>query len=171
MMGVASGESTIVPATASTEPIADKRQQGQQVVRQNALWAMGAGAVPLPFIDVLGITAVQLRMVKQLCAVYGTGFDERAAKHVITSLMASLGSIAVGIGLTGSLLKTVPFVGQALGAVGVSITAGAAVQATGKVLLHHFQGGGTLQSLDTAHLSGYLREEFEKAKASLEELW
>jgi len=79
------------------------------------MWAMGAGAIPVPFVDVLGIAAVQLRMVKQLCALYGLEFNERDARSLIAALLASMGSVAVGTSLLGSLLKVVPVLGQALG--------------------------------------------------------
>jgi uncharacterized protein (DUF697 family) len=135
------------------------------------MWALGAGAVPVPFVDVLGIAAVQLRMVKQLCVLYGLEFNERDAKSLVAALMASLGSVAVGTTLMGSLLKSVPLVGQAMGGAAVALTAGAVVHAIGNVFIQHFSAKGTLESFDPAQLCGYFREEFAKAKSSIGKIW
>lgn len=162
-------------AAGDTAPNAEvtsaRHAHAQHIVRQNAVWAFGAGAVPVPLLDVLGIAAVQLRMVKQLCLVYRVEFREQDAKNLIASLMASLGSVAVGAGLMGSLLKALPLVGQTMGGAAVAITAGASVHAIGNVFIRHFDAKGTLQSLDTARMRGYFREEFEKAKRSVREGW
>jgi uncharacterized protein (DUF697 family) len=149
----------------------DMLERALHVVRENALWAMGAGAVPIPVLDVLGIAAVQLRMVKQLCAIYEVEFSERNAKSVIVSLLASTGSVVIGTGLLGSLLKAVPLVGQAAGAAAVGITAGAVVHALGNVFVQHFNAKGTLQSLDPAKMRRYLREELQKAKTTVRDSW
>jgi uncharacterized protein (DUF697 family) len=149
----------------------DKLAEAQRIVRRNTIWAMGAGAVPIPFLDVLGIAAVQLRMVKDLCVVYGIDFHERQSKHIVASLMTSMGSVAVGTGVVGSLLKSVPLVGQTVGAAALAMTAGASVHAIGNVFVRHFEAKGTLVDFDPAEMRGYFRDEFEKAKSTLREVW
>jgi len=135
------------------------------------MWAMGAGAIPVPFVDVLGIAAVQLRMVKQLCALYGLEFNERDARSLIAALLASMGSVAVGTSLLGSLLKVVPVVGQALGGAAVTLTAGAAVHAIGSVFVQHFSAKGTLEDFDPTQMYGFVREELARAKNSIGKSW
>jgi uncharacterized protein (DUF697 family) len=150
---------------------ADELAQAHRIVRQSALWAMGAGALPVPILDVLGLAAVQLRMVKQLCTLYGLEFNEREARSLIAALMASMGSVAMGAGLMGSLLKSVPLVGQTMGGAAVALSAGASVRAIGTVFVQHFDAKGTLQNFDPAQMYGYFREEFAKAKSSIREIW
>lgn len=167
----ASSTSVKDTATPRNEAGSARLEHARHIVRQNAIWAFGAGAVPIPILDVLAIAAVQLRMVKQLCVVYRVEFSEHDAKNLIASLMASLGSVAVGAGVMGSLLKSLPLVGQTMGGAAVAITAGASVHAIGNVFVQHFNAKGTLQSLDTARMGGYFREEFEKAKRNVRDAW
>jgi uncharacterized protein (DUF697 family) len=71
----------------------------------------------------------------------------------------------------GSLLKSVPLVGQALGGAAVALTAGAVVHAIGNVFVQHFSAKGTLESFDPVQMCGYFREEFAKAKSSVGKIW
>jgi uncharacterized protein (DUF697 family) len=145
-------------------------EQARQIVRQNTLWAMGAGALPIPLLDIFGIAAVELRMVKQLCGAYGVDFNKRDAKMLITALMASTGSVALGTGV-GSLLKAVPLVGPAAGCAAVALAAGTFVHAIGNVFVQHFAAKGTLKSLDPAQMRGYFGEEIAKAKNNIRDIW
>ena len=39
-------------------------------IDSHVLWAMGAGAIPIPFLDTAAVTAIQLNMFKELCMIY-----------------------------------------------------------------------------------------------------
>jgi uncharacterized protein (DUF697 family) len=139
------------------------------IVRRNALWAMGVGLVPLPVVDVLGVSAVQLKMVRELAEHHHLPFSETDARSLITALVGGLGSVTAA-GVAFSLLKFVPIVGQTAAALAMPATVGAATYALGRVFIQHFSTGGTLRNLDPGTMSDYFRKEFEAAKDIVRDL-
>ena len=165
--------STTPPPETESSPDTGADAAGENlalnIVRRNALWAMGVGLVPLPVVDVLGVSAVQLKMVRELAEHHHIPFLETDARSLITALVGGLGSVTAA-GLAFSLLKFVPLVGQTAAAVAMPATVGAATYALGKVFIQHFSTGGTLRNLDPGTMSDYFRKEFEAAKTIVRDL-
>jgi uncharacterized protein (DUF697 family) len=136
-------------------------------VRPNVMWAMGAGVVPLPVVDVLAISAVQLKMLKQLGDHYGVTFREHRVKSIVGALIGGLGSYGLGSLAVMSVMKIVPFAGQALGSVAVPIAGGALTHALGQVFVQHFESGGTFLDFDPVAMREHFRREFESAKGTV----
>ena len=61
------------------------------VVRANMPWSVGAGILPFPLFDMVAITAVQLKVIKEVADIYEVPFRESAAKAIVTSLLGMLG--------------------------------------------------------------------------------
>lgn len=145
-----------------------RTDRAEAVVRRNVLWALGAGVVPIPIVDVLAVTAVQVKMLKQLSDVYHVKFSEQLAKKLVGSFVGGLGSVGlggvIGVALAGSLVKVIPAVGTTLGLVSVPIVAGAFTHAIGKIFMMHFESGGTLLNMDPRAMRSHFKTEFEKAK-------
>jgi uncharacterized protein (DUF697 family) len=144
--------------------------QGQAIIRRNVLWALGAGVVPFPIVDVLAILAVEMKMLKQLSDVYEVKFTEGVAKKITGSLLTSLGSVGIGAAIGGSLVKLVPVIGTTLGLVSVPIFAGAFTNAMGRVFQMHFETGGTLLDFDPKTVRSHFKHEFEKSKKEVSQL-
>lgn len=162
-------EPASIPAPAAAIPpvlpTPSKEDVAHQLIRRNMLWATGAGVIPFPVVDILGITAVQLKLINSLSDLYKVPFSEHRAKNIIASLLGGAGAVAVGGGVVASLLKFIPVVGQAAGIVSVPATAAAITYAVGKVFVQHFEAGGTLLDFNAARSREYFRKEFEEAKA------
>ena len=141
-----------------------RTEQGQAIIRRNVLWALGAGVVPIPIVDMFAVLAVEAKMLKQLSDLYKVKFSEGAAKKVAASLLTSVGSVGLGTALAGSLFKLLPLIGSTLGVVTVPIFAGAFTHALGKVFLMHFETGGTLLDFDPHTVRTHFKQEFDKAK-------
>jgi uncharacterized protein (DUF697 family) len=152
-------------ATADTDP----EGVALRIVRRNALWAMGVGLVPLPVADILGVSAVQLKMVRELAEHHRVPFSETSARSLVTALVGGIGSVTAA-GVAFSLLKFVPLVGQTAAAVAMPATVGAATYALGKVFTQHFAAGGTFTDLDPAVMRDYFRKEYEAAKDIIRDL-
>lgn len=148
----------------------ERLEQGRAVIRNNVYWALGAGVVPIPLFDVVAVLGVEVKMLKQLSDVYGVKFSEDIAKKLATSLLASLGSVGLGVVVGGSLLKFIPVVGQALGVVSVPVIAAAFTHAMGTVFLMHFETGGTLLNFDPAAVRSHFKREFDKAKIEISQI-
>jgi uncharacterized protein (DUF697 family) len=140
--------------------------EARALVRRNVYWALGLGLVPLPLVEVVAVTAVQVKMLKQLSDLYGVAFSGRRARTLVWSLVTGLGMAATG-SLAGSLFKLVPFAGLLVGTVGVSVVAAALTQAIGDLFIMHFEAGGTLLTFDVEAMRGHFREEYERARSSV----
>ena len=142
-------------------PIED---QAQEIIKNHVLYSMGAGVIPLPIIDIIAITALQLDMIKHLCRHYDVDYFENKGKAIVTSLTGTtLGRMA---GYTiGSALKAIPGIGSIMGGITLSVTAGATTYAVGMVFARHFQGGGHLLNLDPESFKEFYKEQLERGKA------
>lgn len=156
---------------AKAPPVLDpaaRTDQADAVVRRNVLWSLGAGAIPVPFVDVLAVSAVQVKMLKQLSDLYGLSFSDSIAKKLVASLLTGLGGVglgvAVGAAIGGSLSKLLPAFGTTIGVLSVPLFAGAFTHATGRVFTMHFESGGTMLDFDARAMRAYFKKEFEKAK-------
>lgn len=142
----------------------------EKIVRKNVYWALGIGVIPFPIVDFVGLTAVELKMIKELADAYQVKFSEGTAKSSITALATSIGSLGIAEVVTVSLLKLIPAVGSVVGGVSVSVIAAAFTQALGNVFIAHFEKGGTMLDFKAASMREYFRKEFTAAKASVAEL-
>jgi uncharacterized protein (DUF697 family) len=93
--------------------------------------AASAGAVPVPFVDLLLLPAIQARMVHALAGVYGQPLD--ATRFL--ELAGSLGLGLVARQAVREVVKFIPFVGSAAGAA----LAGASTYALGRAFCEYYQ--------------------------------
>jgi len=119
-----------------------RRAACQRIVVENVFWSASVGLVPVPLLDVIGITAIQLKMVNEISIEYGVRFSRNRAKALITALSSGMGMFAV------SSLKLIPGVGSASSGIGMSVMGGALTYAVGTLFIEHFETGGTLEDLD-----------------------
>jgi uncharacterized protein (DUF697 family) len=148
---------------AATDPYS-RVGRAESIIQRNVIWALGAGIVPIPIADVVAVTAVQIKMLKELSDLYEVKFTKSIAKKIIGSLLSGVGSVGLGSVIGASLAKLVPAVGTTLGVVAVPIFAGAFTHATGRIFLMHFESGGTFLDFDPHAMRSHFKQEFEKAK-------
>ena len=157
-------------ASCTAEKAASRTDQARHIVRRNVYWALGAGLVPVPVLDFVALTAVQVKLLKQLSDHYQVKFFDDKAKKIVGSLLASTGSLALA-GMVGrSLFKLVPVVGQLFGVVGVPLFAGALTQAIGNLFVMHYETGGTLLDFNVEQMRAHFHREFERAKDSVKQM-
>lgn len=149
---------------------AAKVDKSNDIIKRNVLWSMGAGLLPTPLLDLAGITAVQLKMINELCTLYGLEFKENRVRSSITSLLAGMGSTAVGVRLGASAAKAIPFIGTSIGMVAVPSIAGATTYAVGRVFVKHFDAGGTLVNFEAAKTKAYFKEVYAEGKQAAKDL-
>ena len=137
-----------------------------RVVRNHVWISLVVGLAPAPVIDFLGVTGIQLNMLRKLSNTYGVPFKAHLGKNILGALVG--GSFAPS--LTFSLIKCVPFLGLAGGMLTMSITAAASTYAIGKVFIQHFASGGTFLSFDPEKVRGYYREMFKEGEQIAKEM-
>lgn len=147
---------------------AQQVQDPDMIIRNHAWFAFVPGFIPVPVFDVMGITAVQLDMIKQLCKFYDKPYDEQRGKAIVTSLMGSALGRIPGYTLR-SAFKILPGIGWVLGGLSLSVSASATTYAVGQVFKEHFEEGGTLQSIDGEHLRQFYLKQLEEARRIVNE--
>jgi uncharacterized protein (DUF697 family) len=119
----------------------------EKIIRKHVGYSMVAGALPVPLIDIVAVTAIQMDMLKQLATVYRVDFSEERGKSIVSSIMgATFGTVAGRFG--ASLVKAVPGIGMLLGIGSQVVFAGASTYALGKVFQSHFEENGTFFNLN-----------------------
>jgi uncharacterized protein (DUF697 family) len=136
-----------------------KRERGEVAVRNQVLWAMGAGLVPVPILDVAAVTAVQVNLVQQLCGIYARDYDENKGRAIVSALISSLSA-----SLGASMFKAIPVIGTYIGGASMAVLSGGATYAVGQVFMRHFEQGGTLDTFDLATARKLFEEELERGK-------
>ncbi len=143
----------------------EKKVRADAMIKNHMVWSMSAGFIPVPFADMLAVTAIQLDMVRSLARIYEVEFKESQGKALITSLAGS------GVArLSANAVKFFPGVGTLLGGLTMAALSGASTYAVGEVFKKHFQTGGTFLDFDPERLRKLYKEKFEKGKKMAEEM-
>ncbi len=150
------------PAAEESEAISMAKdvppKELDRIVRHHVWGAMGIGLIPFPLLDFIGITVVQINLLRKLALAYGIPFFEDRATKVIGSLAASALPVITAPPLAYSLIKAIPFLGQTIGVVTMPVFSGAATYALGKVFIQHFASGGTFLTFDPNKVKAYYTE-------------
>ena len=123
--------------------MSDKDVAAQEIVKRYALYAAGAGLIPIPVADFAAITALEVKMLHDLGRMYGVPFSQETVRPIVAALIGGYSATKVGYGVGGSLMKSVPIIGQALGLLSVPAFGAGLTYAIGKVFIQHFASGGT----------------------------
>jgi uncharacterized protein (DUF697 family) len=119
----------------------------QQITRKYATWAAGASFIPLPFLDVAAITALQAKMLADLSEHFGLHFELHKAKSLIVGLLGSTSLYGMFHGIPGTVIRAVPLV-NFFAVLSRPFVAGAVTYGLGTVFITHFEDGGTLEDFE-----------------------
>lgn len=133
--------------------------EAERIIRSHVLWAMGAGLIPVPVVDIAAVTAVQLDIIKQLSALHGSKFSVTEGKALLSALT---GSTFAAIG--SSLFKAIPGIGTVLGGVSMSIASGASTYAVGQVIEAQLLATGSLDNIDLKQAKRAYSSAYEEGK-------
>ena len=133
------------------------------IIRKRVYGAIGIGFVPVPLVDFLGLTALQLELIHALSKAYGVEFKKERVKSIISSLCGGILTTA-SVPLAASLLKSIPVVGFTAGAASISIMGGATTYALGWVFDRHFRKGGNLIDFNAEEAKTYFKDKVEEGK-------
>ncbi len=139
------------------------KKEAALIIERHSMTAMGAGLVPIPIVDLVAVTGIQINMIRKLSDLYGVEFSKNKTKNIVSALIG--GSIPVFTALPMvSILQAVPVIGWGLGASSMSILSGASTYAVGRVFNKHFSTGGSISNLDTDKASNYMKEQYKQGK-------
>lgn len=143
----------------------EKQIKATEIIKNHVGFSLGAALMPMPGIDLLAVSAVQLNMLRTLAKLYGISFVDALGKNMISAVV---GSSAARLG--ASLIKAIPGVGTIIGELSMPALSGASTYALGKVVANHFHRGGTLEDLDLQKARKGYKSEIENGKIAAEEV-
>lgn len=115
----------------------------QATIGDHVVYAMGAAAVPLPLIDLAGVTAVQLSLVQDLAEIYDADYNASSGRAILSALV---GATLPRMG--ASALKAVPGMGWLIGVLTQVALSGATTYALGNAFKRQFEEKGGLREID-----------------------
>jgi uncharacterized protein (DUF697 family) len=129
------------PASELSQQLAARRRAlAHKIVSRHKNYAAMGGLVPLPVVNIAGITAINLRMVKQLSELYQVPFERDRTRSLIVGLIG--GAVPTGVGTaTSSIMMWVMPGGMLLGLGASALTAGALTRGLGLVFIESFERG------------------------------
>jgi uncharacterized protein (DUF697 family) len=123
---------------------AKRHAVARRIVERHRTYAAVGGLVPVPVANIASVTAINLRMVQQLSALYQVPFRRDRARAAIVSLIGGAAPSGFGVATSSALMWIIP--GGMLVGLGVSaLSAGALTRAIGQVFVESFESGAQLR--------------------------
>jgi uncharacterized protein (DUF697 family) len=142
------------PAAASAADealLAQRRLRARAIVARHANFSAIGGMIPIPIANVAGVTAILVRMVRSLSALYEVPFERTRARAIVIGLMGGVMPSGLAIVTTSTLMYFIPganLVGLAVS----SVSASASARAIGQIFIEHFENGSSLIDFPSAVL-------------------
>jgi len=140
------------------------KEELDKLIRYHVWGSIGVGLVPVPLIDFIALTGIQVNMLRKIAGAYNVPFFKDKAKNILTSLAGGALPTAVSGSLAASMSKAVPIMGLTAGIITMPVVAGATTYAIGKVFVQHFASGGTFLTFDPEKVKDYYAEMFKEGK-------
>jgi uncharacterized protein (DUF697 family) len=113
-----------------SQPQAEIRlREAFKIVERHKLYAGFGGLFPMPAVNVVGVTAIILRMLKSLSDLYGVPFERDKTRSIILGLMGG----AAPTGLAAATTSTLAFVVPGAGALGLAVSSVTAASLTRRI--------------------------------------
>jgi uncharacterized protein (DUF697 family) len=149
---------------ADTTAETSREQKALETTKRYSAWSAGAGLIPVPGLDLIAVTGVQLKMLAEIASIYGVPFQKEFGKELLSGLLGSVLPLQIARG-SASALKAVPIIGSLTALLLQPALSGAATYAVGKVFILHFESGGTLLNFEASKVRDHFEKEFEAARA------
>ena len=115
-----------------------RRRLALRIVERHRTYAAIGGLSPLPIVNVAGVAALVVRMVKQLSKLYGVPFERERTRSLVISILGGATPTGLGTATASTLAFVLP--GSTLVGLAVSaLTAGALTRGIGLVFIEHFE--------------------------------
>ena len=147
------------PPTGEAPPSKEETltEKADSIITYYALWAAGAGVIPLPFLDVVGIAALQGKMLDDLYKNYykpdparpnePTGFSKKFNKNLLIAVVGSFGPEFLFAGALATAMKFIPIIGALPAGGAVSAIGGLSTFVVGKLVKEDLEKGLTPEAI------------------------
>jgi uncharacterized protein (DUF697 family) len=141
------------------------KSETEVVIDRYMLAAMGVGLVPVPVLDLVGVGAVQFKMIQKLAEMHGVEASDKRVRQVLISLLG--GAVpAFGALPLFTFAQMIPVIGWTVGAGAASILGGASTYAVGHIMRRHFEAGGSMDDFKAENTKKAFKELVEKGKSA-----
>lgn len=144
----------------ATATDSDRRSRATKVVERFSFWSGVAGLLPIPFVDLAAVAALQIQMLRLISRVYDVPFSENRGKALIAGIAGTVIPVSTGVGMA-SVVKGIPIAGTAIGVLATPALAVAATYAIGMVFIQHFASGGTLLDFEPPNYREFISREMQ----------
>ena len=117
---------------------AKRRVLAGRIVEQNGTLAALSGLAPLPAVNIAGVAAIILRMLKQLSGLYQVHFERDRTRSFVIGILGGAAPTGLGVATVSTIGLVAPapaFLGLAVSA----LTAAAVTRAIGEVFIESFE--------------------------------
>ena len=73
------------------------KKNADGIINTHLGFAMVAGAIPIPIVDIAAVTAIQMDMLQQLAKIYEVDFNGERGKSTALSLIGSTFGTGLGV--------------------------------------------------------------------------
>ncbi|OWY22798.1 DUF697 domain-containing protein [Sphingobacteriales bacterium UPWRP_1] len=136
-----------------------RKTKATDIITHNVLLSMGAAIIPVPVADIIALTTLQAKMLKELCDLYQKPFSNDIARNIITAVA---GNSLARIG--SSIIKAIPGLGTLIGGVSAVILSGASTYAIGQVFVKNLEEGKAMEEINLDAARELYKQELEKGK-------
>jgi len=135
-----------------------QRARAHEMLHYHTALTGTVGALPLPLLDMVAVSALQLHLIRDLSRIYGVDFSSQRAKAAVAALLSGAQTGLV----VSSMFKYVPVVGYIVASIPSAAAVGGITYAVGKVFIYHFELGGTLLDFDADKLRAYFKTQLKR---------
>ncbi|MGB0635325.1 MAG: YcjF family protein [Paracoccaceae bacterium] len=147
-----------------------RRVEAEELTKLYAGWAGAAGGIPIPTIDAIVVTGIQIKLLSALAKIYNVDFSKHRLKSILGSILGAGTPIVIGgVAQTalpvafGSISKAALGFGTIIGAVAVGTASYASTLLIGKIFMEALESGKELSVSQLKEMSSrYLKEKNEQ---------
>lgn len=161
---VNTAKETVQENTEALDNRIKRIDQAHGCYKNYTMGAVAVAFVPAPLIDLAALTAIQLKMVHSISAIYDVPFSKNLVKSIIGSIVGGSAAVSLAMPLA-SLVKLIPVLGMTAGMISTATMGAAATYAIGKIFAQHFESGGTFLDFDEEKARAHFHELYEEGKA------
>ncbi|NOU49093.1 DUF697 domain-containing protein [Pseudoalteromonas sp. JBTF-M23] len=138
--------------------VENREAVAQLIVDKYTKWSFGSGLIPIPAVDLVALTGIQIKMIGEIAKVYGQSYSENKLRGTISAVIGgSFPQTLGGAGLS-SFLKAVPIIGTLSSLAFMPVVSAASSHAVGTTFIRHFEHGGTLLDLNLSSIKDDVSE-------------
>lgn len=139
------------------------RAKIEAIIKNRSLLAAGFGIVPIPALNLVSVTAVQIAMVQAITRLYNIEAKKSWIKNIISSVLGGVVTTG-GSGVLAGGLAAAPLVGASLSVLTAPALNGFTTYAIGYMFVRYFESSDGILKTNAKALGGWFKEGFKQGR-------